>query len=72
MNTTDGKVYSWGGNDDGALGRLGEESIPIEVKLDCKIDQIAAGDAHSLFINSNNGIVFFCGRYLGLQKTFKS
>lgn len=26
--TTEGKVYTWGSNDEGALGREGEESVP--------------------------------------------
>ena len=64
-----GKVYSWGCNDDGALGRSGGiEKIPGLVDLPCPIDMIAAGDSHSIFGNSTNGLIYMCGVYRNLFK----
>lgn len=49
--SVDGLVYSWGCNDDGALGRTGEENVPGLVKelADRKATVLAitAGDCHS-------------------------
>ena len=48
-----GKVYTWGCNDEGALGREGAENTPIEVSksLDIPVDGITAGDCHSIAYN---------------------
>lgn len=44
-------MFSWGCNDDGALGRdtseEGSEFVPVKVSLPEKIVQISAGDTHS-------------------------
>lgn len=61
--TTDGKAYTFGCNDEGALGRKGPESVPMEVVLDNPVDLISAGDNHTMFANSVNGIVYFTGNY---------
>jgi regulator of chromosome condensation len=51
--TTDGKVYSWGCNDDSALGREGSDSKePGLVSLESPIDIIATGDSFSIACNS--------------------
>ena len=48
-----GAVYTWGCNDEGALGRPGMEDKPMLVsKLPCRITDIAAGDSHTVFMNS--------------------
>lgn len=64
--STTGQVYSWGNNDLGALGRIsesGKTNIPGLVELECKVDNITAGDTHSVAVNSKNGIVFLWGVY---------
>ena len=50
-----GKVYTWGCNDEGALGREGPENQPLEVAntLRIPITNIAAGDCHSIAYNEN-------------------
>ena len=70
--TNFGKVYSWGCNDDGALGRITTKEIPENqprlVDLPVPIDKISAGDSHSLFSNSVNGLVYMCGVYRNVLK----
>ena len=60
-----GKVFSWGNSDDGVLGRdvssKTPESRPGLVDLDSQVDMISAGDAHSVFGNSQTGELFFTG-----------
>ena len=60
-----GKVHSWGNSDDGVLGRSLDsrtpEARPGVVELDSQVDLISAGDAHSVFANSQTGEVFFSG-----------
>lgn len=48
-----GKVYTWGCNDEGALGRIGAENQPLEVAntLNIPVTDIAAGDCHSIAYN---------------------
>lgn len=58
-----GKVYSWGCNDDGALGRAGAENYPIEVPINIPITNIVAGDSHSLAYNVNLNQVYCWGLY---------
>ena len=67
--TTAGDVYSWGCNDDGALGRVGSpENTPAKIDLPFKVDSLTAGDSHSLFINSTNGIIYMSGVYRNVLK----
>ena len=61
--TTNGRVFTFGCNDEGALGRKGIQCIPIQVAIPDLIDLIAAGDNHSLFANSVNGGIYFTGNY---------
>jgi regulator of chromosome condensation len=61
--TSDGKAYTFGCNDEGALGRKGPECIPLPVDLDHPVDMVSAGDNHTMFANSINGIVYFTGNY---------
>jgi alpha-tubulin suppressor-like RCC1 family protein len=57
----DGKVYSWGRGNGGALGytALGAVRAPRQITNLSSIRQIAAGDKHSLFLNA--GKVYACG-----------
>ena len=62
--TNEGIVYSWGCNDEFALGRKAEnEKIPGIVTLDFQVDAISAGDSHSVACNKNSGLVYFWGSY---------
>ena len=61
--TPNGIPYSWGCNDDGALGRQGNDSIPERVHLPNPVDGIAVGGSHSVFYNTELSNAFFCGLY---------
>lgn len=62
-----GKVYSWGCNDDGALGRktVEDEDAPRPglIELPYPVDLISAGDSHSCAANSRNGLLYFWGKF---------
>lgn len=65
--TRDGRLYSWGCNDDAALGRRCEEqneyvAMPVEGLEGVEIVQIAAGCAHSLALSAD-GHVYCWGTY---------
>ncbi|KAI5181168.1 regulator of chromosome condensation [Nematocida sp. AWRm80] len=60
----DGKVFSWGCNDEGVLGREGPEDIPLEVKFKTKIVKLAAGDSISVALDENN-VVYTWGLFRG-------
>ena len=62
-----GHAFACGSN---KLGRLGIDTeanpketqyIPVSVKLDVRISQLAAGDSHSLFVGHKEGLVYACG-----------
>jgi regulator of chromosome condensation len=63
--THDGDVFSWGCNDDGALGRSGAEHLPLPVRCGMKVrvSNISAGDSHSIAYNSELGIAYMWGVY---------
>mmetsp|Transcript_49913 Transcript_49913/g.57474 ORF Transcript_49913/g.57474 Transcript_49913/m.57474 type:complete len:656 (-) Transcript_49913:138-2105(-) len=61
--STSGKLFSFGCNDDGALGRQGDEKTPLPVELAHPVDKIAAGDSHSIACNSVNSLVYYWGNY---------
>lgn len=67
VSTVEGQVFTFGCNDEGALGREGPEKVPIEVKLGHIIDLISAGDNHSIFASSGAGKVYFTGNYKFLR-----
>jgi len=69
----DGQVFSWGCNDEGALGRVTDDGSPISDEDDCAVPgqvkfpddaatviQISAGDSHSAAL-TEDGKVFFWG-----------
>lgn len=61
----DGKVYTWGCNDEGALGREAEgdsEFEPQAVQLPQKAVQISAGDSHSVAL-LEDGTVYAWGSF---------
>ena len=60
---TNGQVYSWGCNDDGALGRAGVESKPTLVDTLPPVNNVSAGDSHSIYYNTVSSKVYFCGLY---------
>jgi hypothetical protein len=61
--TPQGQVFTWGVNDEGALGRVGLEDKPCLVDLPSKVTDCTLGDSHSLFYNTANSSVFYCGLY---------
>ena len=60
--SAEGTVYSWGCNDDGALGRSGEENIPLPIDMMIGIKKIAVGDCHSALLDIS-GRLWLCGTY---------
>lgn len=67
------QVYSFGCNDEGALGRdtsaEGSEMVPGKVELQEKVVQVSAGDSHTAAL-TEDGRVFLWGSFrvrLGLQ-----
>lgn len=53
--SNEGGVYTWGCNDEGALGRAGAENLPIKVdsQLSMPATDISAGDSHTIAYNVN-------------------
>jgi len=62
--TTMGRIYSWGCNDDGALGRDESENYPELISNNnIPIDNISAGDSHSIAFNTDLNFIFRWGAY---------
>ena len=61
--STEGKVYSWGCNDDGALGRSGDENRPCIVSGVHSVNKLSAGDSHSVAISDKLKLVYSWGTY---------
>ena len=62
--STSGHVFSWGCNDDYALGRGGEEKTPLQVKgMDVPITDISCGDSYSIAYNSEQNVIYLWGSY---------
>ena len=62
--STLGKVYSWGCNDDGALGRQGADNQPMLIDaITFPINNIAAGDSHSVAYNTDLNLIYRWGAY---------
>ena len=66
-----GTVYTWGCNDEGALGRDGPENQPIQVGNTPNIPatNITEGDSHTIAYNTNLNQVFCWGLYRVLSAT---
>ena len=62
---SNGVLYSWGCNDDGALGRKGQENVPVrgDGALDIPVSDISTGDCHSVAYNTHENTVFYWGCY---------
>ena len=62
---SNGVLYSWGCNDDGALGRKGQENVPLRVDgaLDIAVSDVSTGDCHSVAYNTQENTVFYWGCY---------
>ena len=62
--TAEGHVYSWGCNDEGALGRSGDENVPQSIPIfeSVPIKSISVGDCHSAFLDYA-GRLWLCGSY---------
>ncbi|XP_035675176.1 regulator of chromosome condensation-like isoform X1 [Branchiostoma floridae] len=58
--TVKGEVWSWGCNDEGALGRdtseIGTETVPGKVELSSKIAQLGAGDSHTIALTTDGRV----------------
>jgi len=71
--SVEGVVYSFGCNDEGALGRAIEDDeegfTPGEVKIDEKIVQVSAGDSHSVAL-SEGGNVYYWGTFRDSSGSF--
>ncbi|XP_068999220.1 regulator of chromosome condensation [Embiotoca jacksoni] len=61
-----GNVYTFGCNDEGALGRdtteEGSEMVPGKVALDVKVVQVSAGDSHTAAL-TDEGLVYIWGSF---------
>lgn len=60
--STDGKVYSWGCGDDGALGRCGADGKPCPTEFPGHVRAVSCGDCHSCALDVE-GRVWECGTY---------
>ena len=62
---SNGAVYTWGCNDEGALGRPGPENTPLLVDsaLNIPVTDVSAGDSHSIAYNTHTNQVFYWGCY---------
>ena len=70
--TTMGKIFSWGNNDDKALGRVGDDNIPILVdKIEVPMNEISAGDSHSIAYNTDLNVLYQWGSYRVIYYLFK-
>lgn len=67
--TSDGVVWTWGCNDDEALGRDGDEWLPAAVKGDLEgkvVIKIASGSSHTLALTVD-GHLYLWGTYRSSQ-----
>lgn len=61
---SNGNVYTWGCNDEGALGRPGAENTPILVDaLTEPTTNISGGDSHTIAYNTQTNKIFYWGCY---------
>ena len=58
-----GAVYTWGCNDEFALGRDGDEELPALANLPIRCTDISTGDSHTVFYNTDSQQSFLCGLY---------
>ena len=60
---SNGSIYTWGCNDEGALGRTGAENTPLRVEALPAVTDISAGDSHTIAYNTSSNQVFYWGCY---------
>lgn len=65
-----GVLYSWGCNDDKALGREGADNFPEVIELPVVVNNIAAGDSHSVAYSTDLNKVFTWGSYRTIDGKF--
>lgn len=71
--TTLGKIYSWGCNDDGALGRSGIDNEPVMIdSIPYPMNNITAGDSFSIAYNTELNLVYQWGAFRVINKLFNS
>ncbi|KAM0679501.1 hypothetical protein GINT2_000078 [Glugoides intestinalis] len=63
------ELYSWGVNDDGALGRKGVEQVPGLVAFSYKVVEICCGASFSAVL-TDKGHVFACGTFKSTSGVF--
>lgn len=72
--TIDGEIYTWGCNDEGALGRQTDnppkghnlEAEPSKMPFSLKVKKVTAGDSHSAALTIN-GEVYIWGNFKVIQ-----
>lgn len=67
--TADGELYSWGCNDEGALGRDGDESVPARVELDERAVDMGCGASISAAL-TDKGAVYVWGTFRSSNGAF--
>lgn len=65
----DGRVLTWGCNDDGALGRKEYCRRPTPVPLPAPVAQVCCGDSHTAFLLADYSAVFLTGMYREKNQT---
>lgn len=63
------ELYSWGVNDDCALGREGDEWTPIQVEISQRVVDICCGASYSALL-TDRGQVFACGTFKSTSGVF--
>jgi regulator of chromosome condensation len=61
--TNEGELFSWGCNDDKALGRLGAENEPLKVELPIPVSDFTCGDCHSIAYSTSANAMYLWGLY---------
>ncbi len=62
--TTLGRIFTWGCNDDGALGREGTDKEPMMIEsIQMPMTHIAAGDSHSVAYSTELNMIYRWGAY---------
>lgn len=66
--TPTGEAYSWGCNDEGALGRQGKDNQPEQVPLSEKVTNVSCGDSHTVFYSTESSRAFFAGAFRDVKR----
>ncbi len=61
--TNCGSIWSWGCNDEGALGRSGAENTPLRVEMEIAATDVSAGDSHTIAYSTELNKVYYWGCY---------